>query len=60
MSKKHLHRYVTEFEGRHNDRPMNTIDQMTAVVHGMLGRRLRYIDLIGPIETRLNGQMGLV
>lgn len=60
MSEKHLHRYVTEFEARHNDRPLNTIDQMTAIVHGMPGQRLRYADLIGPCETRLNSQLRLV
>ena len=60
MSDTHLHRYVTEFEGRHNDRPLDTIDQMTSIVRGMLGRRLRYVDLIGPAETRLGGQMRLM
>ena len=59
FSAKHLHRYVGEFEGRHNDRPLNTIDQMAEIVHGMLGRRLRYADLIGPEYTRLNTQLGL-
>ena len=59
FSVKHLHRYVSEFEGRHNDRPLDTMDQMTAIVQGMMGRRLRYLDLICPEETRLGGQMGL-
>ena len=53
MSEKHLSRYVNEFAGRHNQRPMNTSEQMTAIAHGMDGKRLRYIDLIGPEETRL-------
>ena len=46
MSPKHLHRYVNEFAGRHNVRTADTIDQMTATVHGMDGKRLRYKDLI--------------
>ena len=46
MSPKHLHRYINEFEGRHNDRPSDTIKQMTHMVQGMEGRRLRYQDLI--------------
>ena len=60
FSTKHLHRYVSEFEGRHNDRPLDTIDQMTAIVQGMMGRRLRYVDLIGSVETRLGGQMSMI
>ena len=60
MSVKHLHRYVTEFEGRHNDRPLDTLTQMTCMVRGMVGRRLRYRDLIGEPQTRLNSQIALV
>ena len=47
MSPEHLHRYVGEFEGRHNARDLNTTDQMTAMVRGGEGRLLRYSDLIG-------------
>ena len=50
FSTKHLHRYVSEFEGRHNHRPMDTIDQMIAVVQGMVGRRLRYVDLVNNVQ----------
>lgn len=46
MSPKHLHRYIEEFEGRHNDRPSDTIQQMAHMVQGMEGKRLRYSDLI--------------
>ena len=46
MSAKHLDRYVAEFATRHNDRELDTIDQMSAMVEGMGGKRLRYEDLI--------------
>jgi len=54
VSKKHLNRYTSEFSGRHNRRPMDTADQMNALVTGSEGKRLRFVDLIGPKETRLN------
>ena len=46
MSPKHLDRYVSEFAGRHNQRPSDTVDQMGSMVRGMDGKRLRYSDLI--------------
>ena len=46
ISPKHLDRYVSEFAGKHNVRGADTIDQMSGVVSGMGGRRLRYSDLI--------------
>ena len=46
MSPKHLDRYVGDFSGRHNVRDTDTIDQMTGMVTGMTGKRLRYADLI--------------
>ena len=46
MSPKHLDRYVGEFAGRHNSRPLDTIDQLRAIVRGMVGKRLRYRELI--------------
>ena len=41
FSVKHLDRYVSYFEDRHNNRPADTADQMTAMVRGMHGKRLR-------------------
>ena len=46
MSTKHLGRYVSEFEGRHNARPLDTMAQMAELMRGMVGKRLRYTDLI--------------
>lgn len=46
MSPKHLPRYVAEFSGRHNSRPLDTIDQIATLIRGMRGKRLRYQDLI--------------
>ena len=46
MSAKHLQRYVTEFAGRQNLRRLGTLDQMRVIVQGMVGKRLRYKDLV--------------
>ena len=46
MSPEHLHRYVGEFEGRHNARELDTADQMAAMARCAEGQRLRYEDLI--------------
>jgi len=43
MSPKHLNRYVPEFLGRHNEHLKDTIDQMTGIVGGTGGKRLRYV-----------------
>ena len=42
MSPKHLERYIIEFEGRHNARPMDTEDQMARMARQMVGKRLQY------------------
>ena len=46
MSPEHVHRYVDEFAGRHNDRDLDTRDQMRGMVARSEGKRLRYADLI--------------
>ncbi len=40
MSRKHLPRYVTEFQGRHNARRLPTVEHMGLLVLGMRGKDL--------------------
>ncbi len=46
LSAKHPHRYVNEFAGRHNIRPLDTDKQMARVADGMIGKRLTYRELV--------------
>ena len=46
LSKKHLNRYATQFAAKHNLRDNDTIDQMSIIVRGMVGKRLKYKNLI--------------
>ena len=46
MSAKHLHRYVQEFAGRHNRRPMDTEEQMDLMAKKAVGKHLPYKVLI--------------
>lgn len=47
MISRHLNQHLDEFLGRHNQRPSDTIDQISALASGEEGKRLRYRDLIG-------------
>ena len=40
LSPKHLQRYVNEFSGRHNVRELDTADQMSELVHGVVRQLL--------------------
>ena len=56
VSPKHLHRYVTEFEGRHNAQEEDTVDQVAGIVTGSVGKRLPYQELIaGRVYRPLTG-----
>ena len=46
LSAHHLNRYVREFAGRHNIRDFDTIAQMSILARGMVGKRLKYKDLV--------------
>ena len=46
MSKKHLQRYIDEYVGRHNVRPLATMTQIEITFKGMNGKRLKYKELI--------------
>ena len=48
MSPKHLDRYVDEFQGRHNARTLDTVDQMGNIVTKMERKRLTYQELVEP------------
>ena len=52
FSMKHLARYVNEFSGRHNLRPLDTVEQMASAFTSRIGKVLRYDDLIGEQQTR--------
>ena len=47
MSEKHLGRYVQEFAGRHNARPLDTNQQLENMVRDSNGKRLTYATLVG-------------
>ena len=46
ISVEHLGRNVSEFAGRHNYCPSDTIAQMQHIAQEMQGKRLRYQDLM--------------
>ena len=46
MSIKHLHRYINEFAGRQNIRTKDTLTQMSMIARRMVGKQLKYQDLI--------------
>ena len=45
MSPAHLQRYIDEFAGRYNQRPLDTEVQMRMMARGMVGKCLHYRDL---------------
>ena len=52
ISPKHLPRYTTEFEGRHNARPMDTAEIMGQIARDSAGHRITYETLIAPEHNR--------
>lgn len=56
ISRKHLNRYVQEFAGKHRVRDSGTLAQMTALVAGLVGKRLMYRDLIADNRLSAGGR----
>ena len=52
MSAKHPGRYVSEFAVRLNLRMADTLDQMEITIRRMIGRRLRYWNLVKGIGLK--------
>ncbi len=50
MSPKNPRRYVTEFTGHHNVRQQDAIDQLHAMIAGLVGKPLMYRALIADSE----------
>ena len=51
ISPTHTLRYAVEFAGRHNDRPLDTEEQMERMAQGTVGKLLPYADLIAEPEA---------
>ena len=56
MSAKHLDRYVAEFAGRHNRRPLDTDQMMARTAEGMIGKHLPYAELVANPEHVTAGE----
>ena len=54
LSEKHLQRYADEFAGQHNKRPLATMEQIDRTVGGMMGKRLKYKELISKETLNAN------
>jgi transposase-like protein len=53
VSKKHLHRYLTEFDFRYNMRSIKDSDRTCAVIPGIEGKRLLYRDSSSVAQERI-------
>jgi len=47
VSKKHLHRYLGEFEFKYNTRQLDDGERTLSAIQGAEGKRLRYLDQVG-------------
>ena len=46
FSEKHMNKYVNEYCARQNLRQQDTIEQMNTIIQNMVGKRLKYKELI--------------
>ena len=59
MSPKHLQRYIDEYVGRHNARPLSTMTQIELTFKGMNGKRLKTKNLFLNLVDKIKNSMAL-
>ena len=57
VSKKHLHRYLAEYEFRYNGRELEDGERVVAVIQAADGKRLRYADPVSEREQSAPEQL---
>jgi len=50
-AKKHLHRYIAEFDFRHNNRKVSDIDRFYSAIDGISDKRLMYRDSLSAVAV---------
>ena len=54
ISIKHLQKYVDEFSNRQKVRELDTIKQIDCTINGLVGKRLKFKDLVSGEDGRMN------
>lgn len=51
VGSQHLHRYLSEFDFRYNNRKVTDGERSCRLIRGVAGKRLKYRDLVSPQPT---------